>query len=538
MKVYVCQFAPEPGNCAKNYSGHLLPNINLAAQHGCDVVVFPELCLTGTAPSSWLSRGKDKREAFHEHAEMMRKLHAHLRGLSRDLTVVLGGVYLSDEPFGHKTPYNAIWVLNKSITGWVRPKRISASDWRECEFFIPYDGPEETIKLQVGREHRADVLRCGFTFIDEVVWKYAPPEADVIFVVGAASYSGSNLVRSIKAIEHLSVHAKAHVIFCNAVGYCSESGRSAFGASMVCPHTAKSPVSRVAKTFAEDVLVSEVSDKSCPHEIFDVANPVAYAADLGLRMPEFQLPWMEKPVTVSVNDFPIYARYMTVFGCIREALRVNRKQLLSVQCDSLGGSLLTLIAAHAIGAEKVLAMVFERASSSPVCPAIPVEVVTIAPGGVEKEMVRSSGVVEAFVGDEPCKVSAEMSDFVGSALMQCGAIGRGALAVGCYNRTQIVLSGYPSGRFPAEPFAGYSSTEVSEMAEWINRIADKKLVPESLLQSEPPPDWFGHDWETINRAIALIIDEGYTLDEIVSDKKCDIAPALARKILGYLGVDR
>lgn len=205
LDVSVAQLDPELGDVAQNYAA-VETTIRQAKQAGSDLVVFPELFLTG------YHIGPESRKLTEEATDAV----ADLRSLTDDIVVVLG-----TPMFGDSNIHNSAVVLSDgNVKGAYHKTHLYGS---ESETFEP--GAElPTFETPVGA---LGVEICYDVEFPEVARRLVTNGADILITISAnmrPCVRDQELYHGTRAIENGVPH-----VLCNRVG--EERGVDFFGKS-------------------------------------------------------------------------------------------------------------------------------------------------------------------------------------------------------------------------------------------------------------------------------------------------------------------
>src|SRR5918911_1088187 len=202
MRLALAQLNPVVGDLEGNRR-LILERLDEAKAHGADVVLFPELAVTGYPPEDLLLRPGFIRAAESSVEEIARE--------ARGTTVLIGG------PHFDRDLYNACYVLSGGEVKAVYRKRFlpNYGVFDEDRYFAP---GRDLILL----EHGTTLI--GVTVCEDM-WQPGPPATDL--ALGGAellvniSASPFHLLRDREREEMFRTRARdnsVYVAFCNTVG--------------------------------------------------------------------------------------------------------------------------------------------------------------------------------------------------------------------------------------------------------------------------------------------------------------------------------
>ncbi len=238
MRLALCQLNATVGDIAGN-AQRIADGMSAAADAGADLVLFPELALTGYPPEDLLL----KEQFLADAAAAL----AGLAAAARDLTAVVGF------PERAERVYNSAAVLADGLLRAVYRKvhLPNYGVFDECRYFSP--GTAGAV-LDIGSE------RVGLTICEDL-WETGPPARDeagagatLLLNISASPYhEGKGAEREAMFAERARAN-EACVAFCALVGGQDELVFD--GRSCVIDHTG-AVIARAAQ-FGEELLVCDV----------------------------------------------------------------------------------------------------------------------------------------------------------------------------------------------------------------------------------------------------------------------------------------
>lgn len=277
MRIALGQFNATVGDIEGNTAA-MRAFTRRAAGHGCDVIVFPEMCVCGYPPEDLLL----KKHFLRANQEAVEALAAECT----DIVMVAG--FAQPHPQG---PFNALALM--------RDRRIEAF-YRKC--FLPnYAVFDEKRYFEAGRESLVvDVagVRIALTICEDI-WRLEAlaglldngTRKDLIVNISASPFHLGKIGTRQEILGRCAGRFGCPVAYCNLVGGQDElvfDGRSMFvdaSGRVVCR----------AKEFAEDLLIADVerrdegpaavrpAEPPAPIEAFDAVQEVYAALVLGTR---------------------------------------------------------------------------------------------------------------------------------------------------------------------------------------------------------------------------------------------------------------
>ncbi len=247
MKIAVAQIDAAVGNLEKNIRRHV-GFIKRAISKDADVVVFPELSLTGYSVKdlNWdVAVRVAAPAAFKELAK-----------LSKEITIIAGGVEEGDN-FGL---YNAAFVFEDGevYSGHRKIYPPTYGMFEEMRYF----SPGNTVRSFQSKHGKLGILICEDLWHIALPYILANEGAEVIIALAASptriSGAGEKLPNAVINTEHHKTYARllsSYVVFANRVGI--EDGINFWGGSEVVDPSGE--VVAAAKLFDEDLICAELT---------------------------------------------------------------------------------------------------------------------------------------------------------------------------------------------------------------------------------------------------------------------------------------
>ncbi len=247
MKIAVAQIDAAVGNLEKNIRRHV-GFIKRAISKEADVVVFPELSLTGYSVKdlNWdMAVSVAAPAAFKELAK-----------LSKEITIIAGGVEEGDN-FGL---YNAAFVFEDGevYSGHRKIYPPTYGMFEEMRYF----SPGKSVRGFQSKHGKLGILICEDLWHISLPYILASEGAEVIIAIAASptriSGAGEKLPNAVINTEHHKTYARllsSYVVFVNRVGI--EDGINFWGGSEVVDPSGE--VIAAAKLFDEDLVYAELN---------------------------------------------------------------------------------------------------------------------------------------------------------------------------------------------------------------------------------------------------------------------------------------
>jgi predicted amidohydrolase len=252
FKAAVAQINPTLGNIDKNIKKHL-SYIDKAIKKKADIVVFPELSLTG-----YSVKDLNFDLAINPYTSDVLK---PLKEKSKKITIVCGGIEEGDN-YGI---FNSAFYIEDGKVKFTH-KKVYPPDYGMFEE-IRYFSKGKSAEVHDTKFGKLGLLVC------EDLWHMSLPLLQALkgakVIIGiAVSPTRLALNSKTKILKNYEINSEQHkayarllslyLVFCNRVGY--EDGVNFWGGSEVVDPFGN--VNKVAKFFDEDLIISEINMNS------------------------------------------------------------------------------------------------------------------------------------------------------------------------------------------------------------------------------------------------------------------------------------
>ncbi len=217
MKIAIAQINTKVGDLQGNAS-KIKKFIEKAAKLNADLVVFPELTLTGYPPKDLLNN-KDFATANLNELEKI----AHFAGKT---ACVIGHIDFNPSLKG-KALFNSAALIHKGKILAKRHKSLlpTYNSFDEAGYFEPFikNIPLEFKKQKISLTICEDIIQDG-PFPRHQIYKNNPVSnltknrPDIIINISASSYSNKKNAERIKILTKLAKKTGSHIVYCNLVG--------------------------------------------------------------------------------------------------------------------------------------------------------------------------------------------------------------------------------------------------------------------------------------------------------------------------------
>ena len=301
MKVAIAQINTTVGDFEGNLKKCVCA-IEHAQTHGCDIVLFPEMTLSGYPPLDLL-----ERKAFVECA--MRALDDLVKkSKGKGIAVIVGAPEPNPDTDG-KRVFNSAFLIHDGVVKGVHRKVLlpTYDVFDEARYFEPGQEPKV---FEVGQTTIALTI-CEDIWNDKAIWDRRPYHFDpvgaivkqkphIILNLSASPFWVGKFSKRLEVARSVVNRANCPVVYCNLVG--GNDGLIFDGRSFVVAEDGS--VLGVAKAFEVDMLILDCSTataSSAPEMCAsdDEINDVIDALTLGIR--DFCYKLSFKKVVVGVS---------------------------------------------------------------------------------------------------------------------------------------------------------------------------------------------------------------------------------------------
>lgn len=203
MKIYAAQINPCVGDISGN-GDKIIAHIKATAKTGADIIVFPELCITGYLPEDLLARPSFILE---EQAELKR-----IAKVSGEIPVVIGATY-TDEKGGL---HNAAWLLKngKATLTSVKTDLPNYGVFDEKRYFQTCD----IVKTFRAGGKKIGVVVCEDTWTPHKAKQYKKEKVEFLISINASPFHTGKLKQRFTIAGSRAKEAKLPIAYINMVG--------------------------------------------------------------------------------------------------------------------------------------------------------------------------------------------------------------------------------------------------------------------------------------------------------------------------------
>jgi NAD+ synthase (glutamine-hydrolysing) len=500
----------------------IVERLREARESGAELILFPELAVTGYPPEDLLLRPGFLRAA----AESLREIAAETKGIA----ALVGTPHLDRDLF------NACAVC---VDGEVKAMYHK-------QFLPNYGVFDEDRYFQAGRE--LVLLRCGETLIGptvcEDIWQPGPPATDLALagahVIANISASPFHLGKGAVREDMLATRARDNscwIVFVNAVG--AQDELIFDGHSLVLDEEGQ--IVARAPAFEEALLVVDVDATTA------VSRRLRDARRRALARARRELP---SPPVVDVPEHaasgtvaPVLAPALDELEQMRRALELGLGDYMAkngfhdVVLGISGGidsALTAALAAETLGPERVHCVSMPsryssgetRADAKRVAESIGAQYIEIPIEPIVES--ASAALSSAFEGTEPGVAEENVQARVRGLLVMALSNKFGWLALATGNKSELsvgyaTLYGDMAGGFAL--LKDVYKTDVFRLAKHLNERAGREIIPQSVIDRAPSaelrPDQHDEDslppYSELDRVLEAYVELDSSLEKLASD---------------------
>ncbi len=525
MRVALAQLNPTIGDL-KNNAANIVSAIEQSRKEGADLVVFPEMTVTGYPPRDLLLYN-----AFIRDVKQI--ILGAIRTNTWGITVILGVPW--GEPGREEKLFNTALVMKDGEILSVHHKTLlpNYDVFDEHRYFTP---AARRSLFNLNGRHIA-VTICEDTWNDKDYWERRRYEedpveelvnrgADILVNISASPYHLGKVQERQNMLLALARKYRRPLFYANQVGGNDELIFD--GSSLVC--LAHGDVIR-APSFQEGLLIYQLNDSKARFFQLDKTRKTAWKAKDGEKVGvEMARNRLLNPTTCPVEEDADYVYQALVLG-LRDYLRkTGFDQVVVGLSGGIDSSVTAALAVLALGPERVLGVLMPSRYSSRHSISDSLELAKNL--GMKTRFISIEKPFEAYLdllnqGKAPCLDLAEenaQARIRGNVLMFISNRERRMLLT-TGNKSEVAvgyctLYGDMSGGLAV--LADVPKTVVYRLAEYINQQAKRPLIPPGVIEKAPSaelrPGQKDQDslppYEMLDRILHLYIEENHHIDEI------------------------
>lgn len=499
IRIALAQINPTVGDLEANKS-KIIAFIQAAKEKGADIVAFGELSITGYPPEDLLLKNK----FVSDNIAVLKSLASQVG----DIVAVVGFV---DKRNGEL--FNAAALIHQ---GQVR------AVYQKC--CLPNYGVfDEKRYFSPGR--KVDLFGIGKTVfgvnICEDIWHLKAEKvlkgARFVININASPYHAGKVALRERILKTQAKNANAFIVYVNLVGGQDELVFD--GQSMVFDNRGRL-IAR-AKGFQEDLLVVDLS-----------VNTTSKKAAVSFKKLNGRRPLLEKNKICSFQDETQEVYEALVSGLRDYVVKNSFKKVILGLSGGIDSSLVSVIAADAIGAENVLGVFMPSVYSSQesfqdalqLAENLKIRFETIAIQDIFNQYLKT---LDGFFKDQKTDITEEnLQARIRGNIVMALSNKFGYLALNTGNKSEVscgycTLYGDMAGGFGVlkDVFKGL----VYALAAYRNKVAGYDLIPERVLKKEPTaelrPGQKDSDtlpeYPLLDRILKKYVEEDKSLSDIV-----------------------
>lgn len=499
MKIALAQINPIVGNYPYNIA-RIQTMAHRAIQAKCDLVVFPELVISGYPPLDLL----ENRSFIDDGLRALELLLPSIQGIG----AIVGLATRNPNPEGKPLFNAALLIENGRIVHETRKSLLPAYDvFDESRYFEP---AERVVCLDY-KGKRIGLTICEDAWNDKEVFpnrlyhtdpleRLIAQNSDLIINVSASVYDMNKPAFRRKLLQSLARKYAIPIVYVNQVG--GNDSLLFDGSSMA--FDAAGILRAQALDFEEDLVVWDIDD---PNEQPDCWHPVS----------ESTVASVLKALVTGTRDY--------VRKCGFDRVVVG----LSGGIDS---AVVMAVAAMAFGADRVKAVFMPSRFTS--MDNYEDTRKAAAHFGVPYEVVPIDAIYETFVRSLPLETHPKNPGIteqniqarIRGSLLMAVANAENRLVLSTGNKSELAvgyctLYGDMNGGLAV--ISDVPKTMVYEIARWIN--AESERIPMRILTKAPSaelkPDQTDQDdlppYELLDAILSAYVEEGKNIEEIVAD---------------------
>jgi len=522
MRLALVQTNPVVGDLDGNRA-LILERLEEAKRAGADLVVFPELAVTGYPPEDLLLRPGFIRAAEASLAEIAKS--------ARDVVALVG------TPFFDRDLYNACAVCADGEVKALVKKHFLPNYGVFDEF--RYFAPGHELFLFEHGDTSVGVTVC------EDMWQPGPPATDLA-LAGAQllvniSASPFHLGKDREREEMFRTRARdaaAYVAFCNTVG--GQDELIFDGHSLVLDD--EGTVLARAPGFEEALLVVDVDPTAVAARRLTDARRRALAQDRGdlgavrrvqLAAPRAQHDTVTPPI-VPFGDELEQMRRALVLGLSDYVRKNGFAEIVVGVSGGIDSALTAAVAAEALGPERVHCVSMPSQYSSEgtrtdarrLAESLGCDFREIAIGPMVEAF--ETALAGSFSGREPDLTEENVQARIRGILLMALSNKFGWLLVATGNKSEMsvgyaTLYGDMAGGFAL--LKDVYKTDVFRLSRYLNERAGRELIPRSTIERPPSaelrPDQLDEDslppYDALDRVLEAYVEEDRSLEELSAD---------------------
>ena len=500
MKIGICQINPTVGAINKNKQ-LILENYNRSISLGAELVVFPELALTGYPPQDLLLREQFLKRTANALDEIAKQTSTPM---------VLGSTLVDNGDL-----FNCSFLCeNGKIVGYYKKILLPTYDVFDEDRYFKSGSEPSVFELTIsGQSQRIGLQICedlwDHNYSKDLAESIKETGADIIINISASPFGDDRLIERSNLIKAKALKTRLPFVYCNMVG--SQDELIFDGQSLV--YGPDGNLIAKGKAFEEDLLLVDLK------EVNQINLPIMEREES-----------LYKALILGVKDyFSKTGHYQAVIG-------------LSGGIDS---SLTTCIAVEALGKDNVygISMPSKFSSSHSMSDAQ-----ALAGNlGIDFREIPINSIIESFevlmasdLDKDDIGVAEEniQSRIRGNILMALSNK-HGWLVLSTGNKTEMAMGYctlYGDMNGGLSVISDLSKEDVYKISKWINASSGKNIIPENSITKPPsaelrPDQVDPFDYDIVSPLVSALIDNEKSPSELVKNgADLDLVKNISKRI--------
>ena len=486
MKIGICQINPTVGAINKNKQ-LILENYNRSISLGAELVVFPELALTGYPPQDLLLREQFLKRTANALDEIAKQTSTPM---------ILGSTLVDNSDL-----FNCSFLCeNGKIVGYYKKILLPTYDVFDEDRYFKSGSEPSVFELTIsGQSQRIGLQICedlwDHNYSKDLAESIKETGADIIINISASPFGDDRLIERSNLIKAKAQKTRLPYVYCNMVG--SQDELIFDGQSLV--YDPDGNLIAKGKAFEEDLLLVDLK------EVNQINLPIMEREES-----------LYKALILGVKDyFSKTGHYQAVIG-------------LSGGIDS---SLTACIAVEALGKDNVygISMPSKFSSSHSMGDAQ-----ALAGNlGIDFREIPINSIVESFetlmapdLDKNNIGVAEEniQSRIRGNILMALSNK-HGWLVLSTGNKTEMAMGYctlYGDMNGGLSVISDLSKEDVYKISKWLNTSSGKHIIPENSITKPPsaelrPDQVDPFDYDIVSPLVSALIDNEKSPSELVKN---------------------
>ena len=500
MKIGICQINPTVGAINKNKQ-LILENYNRSISLGAELVVFPELALTGYPPQDLLLREQFLKRTANALDEIAKQTSTPM---------ILGSTLVDNSDL-----FNCSFLCeNGKIVGYYKKILLPTYDVFDEDRYFKSGSEPSVFELTIsGQSQRIGLQICedlwDHNYSKDLAESIKETGADIIINISASPFGDDRLIERSNLIKAKAKKTRLPFVYCNMVG--SQDELIFDGQSLV--YGPDGNLIAKGKAFEEDLLLVDLK------EVNQINLPIMEREES-----------LYKALILGVKDyFSKTGHYQAVIG-------------LSGGIDS---SLTACIAVEALGKDNVygISMPSKFSSSHSMGDAQ-----ALAGNlGIDFREIPINSIVESFevlmasdLDKNNIGVAEEniQSRIRGNILMALSNK-HGWLVLSTGNKTEMAMGYctlYGDMNGGLSVISDLSKEDVYKISKWINASSGKNIIPENSITKPPsaelrPDQVDPFDYDIVSPLVSALIDNEKSPSELVKNgADLDLVKNISKRI--------